>query len=902
MGRSTLTCARLFWAPSWKLWLLLHALLAVGVGAQGQCNDNASCQKACKNALDAQVGEASFTRATADSSYACSRAVCVSAYRRCSCSSADALKRDSTCATEVPADRPLCNATHRAIFNAALWASPELSRRDVHAGLPSLQFRTVLDHGMIAALRLPSVHFAVKWRLLPVQFDRVADSSTVNTSKGGIIHFDLNIDFCARENQTLPALTSSSSLHAFERRFIGQVQEFEVLRMGTIALLELKPLQSTTPEPQSTTIRRGQRDIPGVTISLRRPGEERAASKRKDFEAPWMEIGMAWSFLVILLIALLCWITKQWKQGKPVQVINPSDFVFAGSEAAEMPDVISPQMANFYASMQGQFICVTKAFSGKEVEVEDHHRGSILTLSDGDVVEIIAECQGWYCGQMVGEPTSVGYFPSSCVASWLARPTADAQPMPLPQDDAFPMPQSPDNGTIQIKTGVAGAGDSCLDPVRLMEQCSDEPSFLPAEGDDPFEQPPPAYVCEALEFSLEEVEDAASRSKMLALTDGEVVEVMGGSGGWLFGKVLGAPERAGYFPDGRVASWLSTPWVDARLPNGQLQKPAPHVAGPQDESRVADADKEVAPADVDVLGADRDGSKEEPGGGEDVQNRALLQGTAIALLRNRSSIAVPSSPESKCSDWKEDERREGREGAEIDRFELPESQRKVEDDHVHSRHKSHEDREARRQSRHRDREKDGSRKKHRKSSRTIKDDGKPRTTQEAKPRTTAEGDCADAAWLVNARTGAQGECQVGAGLRIAGVVGEREGLSPPQEVIGMSEAEDCRLASVDATSAPVPAPSRFLQALRGKKAAVEVATPLLQLEAEMPAQEGPAAPSRFLLAMGKAEEQAPVPTPESPSRFLHALGRSQNPNVALQVRAALEASLQEAGAQRRAQR
>lgn len=619
-----------------------------------------------------------------------------------------------------------------------------------------------------------------------------------------------------------------------------------------------------------------------MTISLRRPGEEKVASNSKDFEAPWMEIGMAWSFLVILLVALLCWITKQWKQRKPGQVLNPCDFVFAGAEAAEMPDVIRPQVATFHASMQGQFICATKAFSGKEVEIEDHHRESILTLSDGDVVEIIAESQGWYCGQMVGEPTRVGYFPSSCVASWLARPTIDAQPMP--QDDEFSMPQSPDNGNIELKKGVAGVGHSCSDPVQIKETCSDDPSSPLAEGDDPFERPPPAHVCEVSEFSVEEVEDEDSRSKMLALTDGEVVEVMGGSGGWLFGKVLGAPERSGYFPDGRVASWLSTPWVEPTLPNGPLRRPAPLAAAPQDASRVAKGDKEDSPAAVDGLSADRDKSKEESGGGEDVQDRALLQGTAIALLRNRSHIAVPSSPESRCSDWKEDE---GREVSDRDRFRLPECQHKAQDERVHSRHKSQEDREARRQSRHRDRERDGSRKKHKKSSRTIKDEGNTRTLPEARPHNTAEGDCAVATWLVNARTSAQGECEDGSGLRIAGIVGERDGLSPPQEIIGMSEAEDCRLASVDATSAPLPAPSRFLVALRGKQAATEVVTPLLQKESETAVREGPAAPSRFLLAMGKAEQQAPLPTPMSPLRFLHALGRAEEPDASSSSGAAL---------------
>eukprot|EP00747_Dinoflagellata_sp_TGD_P211950 gnl/TRDRNA2_/TRDRNA2_85111_c0_seq1.p1 gnl/TRDRNA2_/TRDRNA2_85111_c0~~gnl/TRDRNA2_/TRDRNA2_85111_c0_seq1.p1 ORF type:complete len:469 (-),score=42.63 gnl/TRDRNA2_/TRDRNA2_85111_c0_seq1:56-1402(-) len=77
-------------------------------------------------------------------------------------------------------------------------------------------------------------------------------------------------------------------------------------------------------------------------------------------------------------------------------------------------------------------------------------------------------------------------------------------------------------------------------------------------------------VCARLPFAPAEVADNETlRESCLELAVGDVLEVVAGGGGWLFGWPLGDSVRAGYFPENRV-SWLGRAMAEEGADTAQL--------------------------------------------------------------------------------------------------------------------------------------------------------------------------------------------------------------------------------------------------------------------------------------------------------------------------------------------
>ncbi|CAJ1330703.1 unnamed protein product, partial [Effrenium voratum] len=151
---------------------------------------------------------------------------------------------------------------------------------------------------------------------------------------------------------------------------------------------------------------------------------------------------------------------------------------------------------------------VACSFSPTDVEDDKVFRDSCLDLSEGDIVEVIAGGAGWFYGRVISTTAEgaqvdrMGYFPENRV-SWIGK---------IPR----------------VSAEVESADQHALVSVDL--------GFSPQEMD-------------------EGEGGAAMREHCLHLEVGEVVEVLAGGAGWLYGQVAGHPERAGYFPESR-ATWL----------------------------------------------------------------------------------------------------------------------------------------------------------------------------------------------------------------------------------------------------------------------------------------------------------------------------------------------------------
>lgn len=78
-----------------------------------------------------------------------------------------------------------------------------------------------------------------------------------------------------------------------------------------------------------------------------------------------------------------------------------------------------------------------------------------------------------------------------------------------------------------------------------------------------------------VEFGLDG--DDAVVNGCLELNEGEVVEVEASGGGWLYGHVVGDPERAGFFPDS-IACWIGRP-VDEDNQNTIAAQPIAETFG-----------------------------------------------------------------------------------------------------------------------------------------------------------------------------------------------------------------------------------------------------------------------------------------------------------------------------------
>eukprot|EP00435_Cladocopium_sp_Y103_P001422 s5642_g1.t1 len=169
-------------------------------------------------------------------------------------------------------------------------------------------------------------------------------------------------------------------------------------------------------------------------------------------------------------------------------------------------------------------------------------REHCLQVEAGELVEVLAGGAGWLYGQVAGHPERAGYFPENR-ANWLGA-TADNE-----QEAA------------RTQQGVL---------VKVVQD------FAPGSPGD-------------------KEEEVAFADSCLALAQGDVVEVAASGGGWVYGRVVGAPDRHGYFPETRV-SWLGRPVA-------RSEPTSPHLN--QDEYAAL---REAAAAAVDHPEATPDGA------------------------------------------------------------------------------------------------------------------------------------------------------------------------------------------------------------------------------------------------------------------------------------------------------
>jgi transcription antitermination factor NusG len=165
------------------------------------------------------------------------------------------------------------------------------------------------------------------------------------------------------------------------------------------------------------------------------------------------------------------------------------------------------------ANLQESWLVTTHYdFSESDVDEDVDWRKSCLTIKEGEVVEVIASGGGWLYGRVAdSEPERVGYFPENRI-SWLHKEAQEA-PQQAPEAEA----------EVQGMLARVGSGFS------------------------------PGIPGDAEEESAESFWE-----NCLALAPGDVVEVVAAAGGWLYGRVVGAPDRAGFFPENRV-SWIGQP-------------------------------------------------------------------------------------------------------------------------------------------------------------------------------------------------------------------------------------------------------------------------------------------------------------------------------------------------------
>eukprot|EP00439_Symbiodinium_sp_Y106_P046600 s1143_g5.t4 len=190
---------------------------------------------------------------------------------------------------------------------------------------------------------------------------------------------------------------------------------------------------------------------------------------------------------------------------------------------------------------QHALVFVDHGFTPEDVAECENLRENCLHLEAGEMVEVLAGGSGWLYGQVAGHPERAGYFPENR-ATWL--------------------------GTCEENGEAAKTDRGVL--VKVVE------NYSPGSPGD-------------------KEEEVAFAESCLALAEGDVVEVAASGGGWVYGRVVGSPERHGYFPETRV-SWLGKP-VE-RDPEGNEESQNSRVLSSAEETALREAAAAVTQAQI----------------------------------------------------------------------------------------------------------------------------------------------------------------------------------------------------------------------------------------------------------------------------------------------------------------
>ncbi|CAE8722585.1 unnamed protein product, partial [Polarella glacialis] len=308
------------------------------------------------------------------------------------------------------------------------------------------------------------------------------------TASTALLSFDLDFGLCASNGSSEPLSLEAGD---FEFAFKVEVQNYAAFRLAAMGLISFDPILSGSDQADNASQAEGYAFLlPGGSVAA-------APSQNSGGDSTGAVIGFALGAAALMLavgggVGAWAWHRRRRK-------VEAEEDVVASRPSAEGGDTLE----------QVVLAKVACSFSPLDVEDDKVFRESCLELQEGDIVEVVAGGGGWFYGRILSSgtdsegrgPVRVGYFPENRV-SWVGQ---------IPVGNSSSQVTSPEQHLlVSVEHG----------------------------------------------FSPRDVEDGeALRENCLQLAAGEVVEVLAGGGGWLYGQVAGDPERTGYFPENR-ASWL----------------------------------------------------------------------------------------------------------------------------------------------------------------------------------------------------------------------------------------------------------------------------------------------------------------------------------------------------------
>jgi len=489
----------------------------------------------------------------------CSKAWCNSKFGRCDCQEA-VLTLHGTC----QAGGGQASECEHSVFNVT-WTmgvdnAPEMFIEDFKAGVISDQLMTLFELGTAAGAgaEMSQVRISDPWVVLYV------GNESLPPDAPNWLSLDAGYVFCANG--------SSPSGGEFEHGFILEAEKYRVFLLSSIYLLRFEAVSTSTAAPS---------EAPSGRLSEGKQAEE-------DTDSPDTGLVILIFMLVLLSVMLImgsgAWI---WRQRQRQKVAGTLD---------ESPQEMPPQRQRVLAHV----FC---PFSPADVEDDKVFQESCLVLSEGDIVEVAAGGGGWFYGKVVsksgddgqGSP-KVGYFPENR-ASWIgsipgeSKASSAEQPLLVVVEHGFSprdvseeyMDDNLRQDCLHLEAGelvevLAGGGG------WLYGQVAGDPDrvgYFP-ENRTTWQGGSPSVEETRTERLLVQVvqgfspgspgdaeEEVSFAESCIALAEGDVVEVAASGGGWVYGRVVGDPERVGYFPETRV--W----WLGRPMPSEAASSQAP---------------------------------------------------------------------------------------------------------------------------------------------------------------------------------------------------------------------------------------------------------------------------------------------------------------------------------------
>jgi len=375
----------------WLTWVAT-AMYLCRLTDSSACSTDAGCVSACS---------------VATPSGPCTRTACDTTFGRCACGDEAALLTNGGCVGAPPITVGGCQLGYSARMFAAVTASPELQPADLTSsgGRASAALVTILRRSVAAGLTRDAhevvsmnVQMTAARRLrgrLLLMNNSFANSTVTNSSP--LLQVDLTFEFCIGS----PALQLDSlgSAH-FDAGFDREIFRYAAMSAGTVRVQQIVSTATVT----STT---------STTAMTARAADDAESDGTNGLASLWW---VWWFLLIPLVVAAGCfWILMRQKHAKTVpyddteleSADGPPRRVPSGPLQAELPRV-----------------CANVAFGRHDLSIPDIQAVQILTIEEGEFLEVMLNAGEWLYGRRLGRPQEIGYFPESHV-SWLGRPVAE---------------------------------------------------------------------------------------------------------------------------------------------------------------------------------------------------------------------------------------------------------------------------------------------------------------------------------------------------------------------------------------------------------------------------------------------------------------------------------------------